>query len=72
MLRHCFQFNTSFSLFNRVLFGMFIDAIPFLAVYGFPAVNLKIVFLPLLAFEIIILIDNFRYLFIYLTALNVV
>ncbi|XVE58709.1 hypothetical protein DITRI_Ditri04bG0190800 [Diplodiscus trichospermus] len=27
---------------------------------GFAAVNLKIVFLPLLAFEIIILIDNFR------------
>ncbi|TYK28398.1 zinc finger family protein [Cucumis melo var. makuwa] len=31
-----------------------------LSVYGFAAVNLKIVFLPLLAFEIIILIDNFR------------
>uniref|UniRef100_A0A0A0LPI4 RING-type domain-containing protein n=1 Tax=Cucumis sativus TaxID=3659 RepID=A0A0A0LPI4_CUCSA len=31
-----------------------------LSVYGFTAVNLKIVFLPLLAFEIIILIDNFR------------
>ncbi|XWS50696.1 hypothetical protein CRYUN_Cryun12cG0108700 [Craigia yunnanensis] len=29
-------------------------------VHGFAAVNLKIVFLPLLAFEIIILIDNFR------------
>ncbi|CAA6664303.1 unnamed protein product [Spirodela intermedia] len=29
-------------------------------VYGHPAVNLKIVFLPLLAFEMIILIDNFR------------
>ncbi|XVF12338.1 hypothetical protein REPUB_Repub08aG0107800 [Reevesia pubescens] len=29
-------------------------------VLGFAAVNLKIVFLPLLAFEIIILIDNFR------------
>ncbi|KAL6994901.1 hypothetical protein U1Q18_005037 [Sarracenia purpurea var. burkii] len=29
-------------------------------VNGFPAVNLKIVFLPLLAFEIIILIDNIR------------
>ncbi|XP_031497306.1 uncharacterized protein LOC116262263 [Nymphaea colorata] len=29
-------------------------------VHGSPAVNLKIVFLPLLAFEIIILIDNFR------------
>ncbi|KAK1564993.1 hypothetical protein Q3G72_016437 [Acer saccharum] len=29
-------------------------------VQGFPAVNLKIVFLPLLAFEITILIDNFR------------
>ncbi|OVA06753.1 Transmembrane Fragile-X-F-associated protein [Macleaya cordata] len=29
-------------------------------VYGFTAVNLKIVFLPLLAFEMIILIDNFR------------
>ncbi|KAK6261287.1 hypothetical protein QUC31_007103 [Theobroma cacao] len=29
-------------------------------VHGFPAVNLKIIFLPLLAFEIIILIDNFR------------
>ncbi|XP_039025317.1 uncharacterized protein LOC120158563 isoform X2 [Hibiscus syriacus] len=29
-------------------------------VYGFAAVNLKVVFLPLLAFEIIILIDNFR------------
>ncbi|XP_078155390.1 uncharacterized protein LOC144551330 [Carex rostrata] len=28
--------------------------------YGIPAVNLKIVFLPLLAFEVIILIDNFR------------
>ncbi|KAF3792577.1 RING finger protein B [Nymphaea thermarum] len=27
---------------------------------GFPAVNLKIVFLPLLVFEVIILIDNFR------------
>ncbi|KAJ7956582.1 Transmembrane Fragile-X-F-associated protein [Quillaja saponaria] len=31
-----------------------------LYVHGFPAVNLKIVFLPLLTFEIIILIDNFR------------
>lgn len=31
-----------------------------LYVHGFAAVNLKIVFLPLLAFEIIILIDNFR------------
>ncbi|KAM7279619.1 hypothetical protein ACFE04_006753 [Oxalis oulophora] len=29
-------------------------------VYGFAAVNLKIVFLPLLAFEITILVDNFR------------
>ncbi|KAI3866525.1 hypothetical protein MKW92_011386 [Papaver armeniacum] len=29
-------------------------------VYGFAAVNLKIVFVPLLAFELIILIDNFR------------
>nr|DAD31687.1 TPA_asm: hypothetical protein HUJ06_010538 [Nelumbo nucifera] len=29
-------------------------------VHGFAAVNLKIVFLPLLAFEVIILIDNFR------------
>ncbi|KAG8483108.1 hypothetical protein CXB51_022070 [Gossypium anomalum] len=29
-------------------------------VYGFPAVSLKVVFLPLLVFEIIILIDNFR------------
>ncbi|XP_022736733.1 uncharacterized protein LOC111289728 isoform X2 [Durio zibethinus] len=29
-------------------------------VHGFAAVNLKIVFLPLLAFEIIVLIDNFR------------
>ncbi|XP_060670452.1 uncharacterized protein LOC107418850 isoform X2 [Ziziphus jujuba] len=29
-------------------------------VIGVPAVNLKVVFLPLLAFEIIILIDNFR------------
>ncbi|GLU20265.1 hypothetical protein SLE2022_364750 [Rubroshorea leprosula] len=29
-------------------------------VHGFPAVSLKIVILPLLAFEIIILIDNFR------------
>ncbi|PQP93246.1 uncharacterized protein Pyn_22772 [Prunus yedoensis var. nudiflora] len=29
-------------------------------VHGFAAVNLKVVFLPLLAFEIIILIDNFR------------
>ncbi|XVE64080.1 hypothetical protein DITRI_Ditri07aG0072500 [Diplodiscus trichospermus] len=29
-------------------------------VHGFAAVNLRIVFLPLLAFEIIILIDNFR------------
>ncbi|KAI5568919.1 hypothetical protein BDE02_12G045200 [Populus trichocarpa] len=29
-------------------------------VYHIPAVNLKIVFIPLLAFEIIILIDNFR------------
>ncbi|XP_039040482.1 uncharacterized protein LOC120178750 isoform X2 [Hibiscus syriacus] len=29
-------------------------------VYGFAAVNLKVVFLPLLAFEIIILVDNFR------------
>ncbi|KAJ4755635.1 Transmembrane Fragile-X-F-associated protein [Rhynchospora pubera] len=28
--------------------------------YGIPAYNLKIVFLPLLAFEVIILIDNFR------------
>ncbi|BBH04085.1 Transmembrane Fragile-X-F-associated protein [Prunus dulcis] len=28
--------------------------------HGFAAVNLKVVFLPLLAFEIIILIDNFR------------
>ncbi|MCH94199.1 transmembrane fragile-X-F-associated protein, partial [Trifolium medium] len=27
---------------------------------GFPAVDLKIVFLPLLTFEVIILIDNFR------------
>ncbi|KAJ7978831.1 Transmembrane Fragile-X-F-associated protein [Quillaja saponaria] len=31
-----------------------------LYVHGFAAVNLRIVFLPLLAFEIIILIDNFR------------
>ncbi|XP_054804658.1 uncharacterized protein LOC129307779 isoform X2 [Prosopis cineraria] len=31
-----------------------------LYVHGFAAVNLKIVFLPLLTFEIIILIDNFR------------
>ncbi|TQD74693.1 hypothetical protein C1H46_039770 [Malus baccata] len=30
------------------------------SVHGFAAVNLKVVFLPLLAFEIIILIDNFR------------
>jgi len=29
-------------------------------VRGFAAVDLKIVFLPLLTFEIIILIDNFR------------
>ncbi|KAF9595324.1 hypothetical protein IFM89_038476, partial [Coptis chinensis] len=28
--------------------------------YGFAAVNLKIVFLPLLVLEIIILVDNFR------------
>jgi Transmembrane Fragile-X-F protein len=28
--------------------------------YGIPVINLKIVFLPLLAFEVIILIDNFR------------
>jgi hypothetical protein len=32
-----------------------------LAVYHIAAVNLKIVFIPLLAFEVIILIDNFRY-----------
>ena len=52
---------------------MLIEAIPFLPVYGFAAVNLKIVFLPLLAFEIIILIDNFRYLFLEVfSALNVV
>ncbi|GAU19054.1 hypothetical protein TSUD_193910 [Trifolium subterraneum] len=31
-----------------------------LYVRGFPAVDLKIVFLPLLTFEVIILIDNFR------------
>lgn len=33
----------------------------FSAVIHSAAVNLKVVFLPLLAFEIIILIDNFRY-----------
>ncbi|XP_058079998.1 uncharacterized protein LOC131228170 isoform X2 [Magnolia sinica] len=32
----------------------------FFAVHGYQAVNLKIVFLPLLAFEVIILVDNFR------------
>ncbi|XP_028053052.1 uncharacterized protein LOC114257492 [Camellia sinensis] len=32
----------------------------FCTVNGFAAVNLKIVFLPLLAFEITILVDNFR------------
>lgn len=33
----------------------------FFTVLGFAAINLKIVFLPLLAFELTILIDNFRY-----------
>ena len=33
-----------------------------LAAHGNSAVNLKIVFLPLLVFEVIILIDNFRYI----------
>ena len=32
-----------------------------MAVYGVAAVSLKIVFFPLLAFETVILIDNFRY-----------
>lgn len=31
-----------------------------ISVYSYPAVNLKVVFLPLLAFEVIILVDNFR------------
>ena len=39
----------------------FLNALSSFAVYHIPAVNLKIVFIPLLAFEIIILIDNFRY-----------
>lgn len=34
----------------------------FFLAHGYPAVNLKIVFLPLLAFEVIILVDNFRYI----------
>lgn len=75
MLMPYFQCNTCCSRIFSIqwaLFCMFIEAIPFLAVYGFTAVNLKIVFLPLLAFEIIILIDNFRYLLIIVfTALNV-
>lgn len=66
-------FIPEFSVGNRVLFCMFIEAILFLAVYGFAAVNLKIVFLPLLAFEIIVLIDNFRYLLVKVfTVFNVV
>ncbi|KAL4280614.1 hypothetical protein GQ457_03G012880 [Hibiscus cannabinus] len=41
----------------ELLLCMYLESVN---VYGFAAVNLKVVFLPLLAFEIIILIDNFR------------
>ncbi|KAJ8648473.1 hypothetical protein MRB53_001496 [Persea americana] len=41
----------------ELLLCIYLDSI---YVHGYPAVNLKIVFLPLLAFEVIILVDNFR------------
>ncbi|KAG9458265.1 hypothetical protein H6P81_002773 [Aristolochia fimbriata] len=41
----------------ELLLCIYLDS---LYVYGSPAVNLKIVFLPLLAFEVIVLVDNFR------------
>ncbi|KAK8655961.1 hypothetical protein V6N13_108523 [Hibiscus sabdariffa] len=41
----------------ELLLCMYLESVN---VYGFAAVNLKVIFLPLLAFEIIILIDNFR------------
>ncbi|KAM2456024.1 hypothetical protein PS1_015950 [Malus domestica] len=41
----------------ELLLCIYLDSV---SVHGFAAVNLKVVFLPLLAFEVIILIDNFR------------
>ena len=50
-----FFIRTSAPSFN--VLSLFVDG---LAAYGKPAVSLKVVFLPLLAFQAIILIDNFR------------
>lgn len=43
-------------------FPVLVLIVYYLTGQGFAAVNLRVVFLPLLAFEFIILIDNFRYL----------
>ena len=50
-----FFIRTSAPSFN--VLSLLVDG---LAAYGKPAVSLKVVFLPLLAFQATILIDNFR------------
>jgi hypothetical protein len=50
-----FFIRTSVPSFN--VLSLLVDG---LAAYGKPAVSLKVVFLPLLAFQATILIDNFR------------
>ncbi|RRT62575.1 hypothetical protein B296_00000692 [Ensete ventricosum] len=55
-------------LYSTSVYSLFLGILPDFFRYmdshtvnGEHAINLKIVFLPLLAFEIVILVDNFRY-----------
>lgn len=54
---HPVCFSLGLVLFHLMLYLCCLDG---LAAHGEPAVSLKVVFLPLLAFQAIILIDNFR------------
>lgn len=63
-------FSCSNILAVVVVLSKFFLIIIMLVDYGIPVVNLKIVFLPLLAFEVIILIDNFRYYWYYANLLS--